>query len=376
MYTIDKNKEFQDGNLYYDKKNIFEIKDFDERRNHLRMNIVNSFGKEAPGTINLEDKKTKYRYIINEIKSQNQIYQIILERPAYNYKGFDFVVKVLKKDNPEDKIFINNNNTTSRPSHNDVKKDLIIKYKYDRKLYFWLIEQIKKIYYIDKSINYEEIREKQKEIDNSKNKNFFGLNIELLLNIIDWLFIEQDIRYWNGLGRKYIYNLFIAPIFELKRQNQNIRIVHYEADEKIDLDIEGKCNANFYFNELYLYSNENQFIKYNKNNCVENQLDTYYYHKMSNNTYLIKEKSFSYLKRLDKATKKYNELNVLEKNIKYLLGFDNRIWLYSSSSENIIEEINGISLNTKNFLISAKYIEKTDWIIILNENWKGSLNDI
>ena len=97
---------------------------------------------------------------------------------------------------------------------------------------------------------------------------------------------------------------------------------------------------------------------------------------MINNTYLIKENSFTYLKRLDKATKKYNELNILEKNIKYLLGFDNRIWLYSSSSEKIIEEINGISLNTTNFLISAKYIEKTGWIIILNENWKGSLNDI
>ena len=93
MYTIDKNKEFQDGKLYYDKKYIFEIKDFDERRNKLRMDVVNSFGAEAPGTINLEDKKTKYRYIINEIKSQNQIYQIILERPAYNYKGFDFVVR-------------------------------------------------------------------------------------------------------------------------------------------------------------------------------------------------------------------------------------------------------------------------------------------
>lgn len=376
MYTIDKNKEFQDGKLYYDKKYIFEIKDFDERRNQLRMDVVNSFGAEAPGTINLEDKKTKYRYIINEIKSQNQIYQIILERPAYNYKGFDFVVKILKKDNPEDKIFTNNNIPTSRPSHNDIKKDLIIKYKYDRKLYFWLLEQITKIYNIDKSINYEEIKEKQKEVDNSKNKNFFGLNMELLLNIIDWLFIEQDIRYWNGLGRKYIYNLFTAPIFELERQNQNIRIVHYEANEKIDIDIKGKCNSNFCTDELYLYSNENQFIKYNKNNCVENQLDTYYYHQISTNTYLIKENGFSYLKRLTKDTKKDNELNVIESNIKYLLGFDNKIWLYSSKSKNIIEEINGILLNTEDFLISAKYIEKTDWIIILNRNWKGSLNDI
>lgn len=373
MYTIDNDKEFQDGKLNYDIKKIYEIEDFDERRNCLRMKIVESFSKEAPGTINLKDNKTKYRYLIDEVETQNQIYQIILERPAYNYKGFDFVVKVIKKGNIKDKIFINNNNKTSRPSHNDIKKDLIIKYKYDKKLYFWLIEQIQKLYYIDKSLDYEKIRKKQKEIENSKNKNYFGLNLELVLKIIDWLFIEQDIRYWNGLGRKYIYKLFTAPIFELKRQNQNIKLMHYEKNNKCDLEINGKCNVNFCFNELYLYSNENQFIRYNNSNYEEGQLNAYYYHKMNKNTFLIKENGCSYIKN---GAKNEDKLNLTEKNIKYLIGFENKIWIYTSSYNEIVDEINGVLLTDINFLASAKYIEKTDWIILLNIDWKGNLDEL
>lgn len=33
-----------------------------------------------------------------------------------------------------------------------------------------------------------------------------GFSVEFLLKVIKWLFIEQDIRYWNWSGRNKLFN--------------------------------------------------------------------------------------------------------------------------------------------------------------------------
>ncbi|MCX7879934.1 MAG: hypothetical protein N2517_04670 [Ignavibacteria bacterium] len=40
-----------------------------------------------------------------------------------------------------------------------------------------------------------------------------GANVEVLLKTLKWLFIMEDIVYWNYLGRKKLYD-FISEVFD------------------------------------------------------------------------------------------------------------------------------------------------------------------
>ena len=55
----------------------------------------------------------------------------------------------------------------------------------------------------------------------AKEINFsVGENIEVLLKIIKWMFIEQDIRYWNFSGRLKLKN-YIDESFGTPYQEDN-----------------------------------------------------------------------------------------------------------------------------------------------------------
>lgn len=103
-------------------------------------------------------------------------------RPTFLNKGIDFQVWVERINGVEDK----------KPSHKDVFRDLGQK-KEENPAQFALLKKV-----IDRIWNCEPPDDVLKETNLSFKQ---GFPVEMLLKILKWLFIEQDITYWNYDGR-------------------------------------------------------------------------------------------------------------------------------------------------------------------------------
>ena len=157
-------------------------------RNFLRKLVVAIFSEEPPGKGG-SDKASKFIYIAEETSVGN----ILLVRPARNYKGYDFVIHL------DNWVF---SNKRTNPKHDDIVDDLVKKIKYQMSPCFksQLKDVIEKVYFChdpDDLLDYlpEELL-----------KPKVGLPIDALLKIIKWMFIEQDIRDWNYSGRAMLWN--------------------------------------------------------------------------------------------------------------------------------------------------------------------------
>ena len=156
-------------------------------RNTLRTLLLRKLIKEKAGTGNKE-KTSKYRYNVETLSCGNRIY---LTRPVPLNKGFDFIIHA------ENYTFMNGKDN---PKHDDIFNDLRIKKRENEVAYRQLLLMIDSVCLCndpdDIIINYTNI--------------FFngGFSIDLILKIIKWLFIEQDVRYWNWSGR----NMFMTRI--------------------------------------------------------------------------------------------------------------------------------------------------------------------
>jgi len=149
-------------------------------RRELRRKVVEQFLLEEPGT-GRGEKISKYVYYVEELEDGSRIF---LTRPAYLKKGFDFVIHV------EDKVFMNGKDN---PTHEDILEDLRKKKKENPKLYRRLHEAITRVY------NCEDPSEVLRDYSDLKFES--GFNVELILKVLKWFFIEQDIRDWNYSGR-------------------------------------------------------------------------------------------------------------------------------------------------------------------------------
>ena len=92
-YRIEDDKNIQEKKLFKFTSNRIEN---DEDRNLLRMRIVDVFGQEKPGS---EEKASKYKYIVEECIDEKK-YNVYLQRPAWNYNGFDFAICVEIEKSP------------------------------------------------------------------------------------------------------------------------------------------------------------------------------------------------------------------------------------------------------------------------------------
>lgn len=134
-----------------------------------------------------EDCGVKIRYYVEKLHSGKNIY---IERPAALNKGCDFKIYV------ED-LFLWKNGNDYPPSHDDaiqdirLKKEKLYRYQYNE-----LLKAITAIYCAE-------------PFDNAINKIMmlphFGWDYDLLLKLLRWFFIEQDITYWSGEGRDMLY---------------------------------------------------------------------------------------------------------------------------------------------------------------------------
>jgi hypothetical protein len=164
--------------------NIIEITqiNFSEDRSELRKQVINIFLDENPGT-GRHELTSKYRYITKAV----DIHEVFLSRPAQFNNGFDFTLNVSNIN------FNPGGRSTTRPTHQNIYDDLLQKKVENLELYNELKTEIDRIYNCQ-----------------TPTKTFFnfnnGLNSEILLECIKWLFIEQDVTYWNYSGRAMFYS--------------------------------------------------------------------------------------------------------------------------------------------------------------------------
>lgn len=143
-------------------------------------------------TYSIEDCHVKTRYYVETLANGKRIY---LERPTFLNKGCDFVLFA------EDVITFQNGNDKA-PSHNDVLQDLTTKKRaLTTEQYAELLEAIKCIY---------ELRPYSEAEKHVKDLPPIEWSYELLLKLLRWLFIEQDITYWAGDGREMLYTAILA----------------------------------------------------------------------------------------------------------------------------------------------------------------------
>ena len=155
--------------------------DFEENRKIIRNNIVDLFKTEKAGSGKGSDS-TRTIYCVEEIS--NEI--IFLKRPAVLNNGFDFEIHTKTKQ------FAGRIKT--RPRHQDII-ELLKKLKIENIDIFRDTQNIiDEIYNCDES-NIATIKYKVNNID-----------IETILKLIKWLFIEQDVTYWHFSGRKMFYD--------------------------------------------------------------------------------------------------------------------------------------------------------------------------
>lgn len=160
---------------------------FSTDRATLRKEIIGLFLEEEPGT-GKKHLTTRYKYVTKQLANACEVY---LSRPANFNNGFDFTLNVSKTNFCYNSI--PKKKASTRPTHGNICDDLREKKNENPALFLELKKQIDLIYNC--------------QIPTETNFNFQkGHSTELLLECIKWLFVEQDVTYWNYSGRAMFYN--------------------------------------------------------------------------------------------------------------------------------------------------------------------------
>lgn len=157
---------------------------FSHDRKAFRSEVINGFLAEEPG-MGKGELTSRYQYVVANFDN-NRVY---LQRPAQFNNGFDFTIHVSG---------INFNPTgrrTTRPTHHNILEDLRAKKSENEVLYEQLTKEIDLLFNC------------QSNQTNWATLHFnVGLSTPILLTCIKWLFVEQDVTYWNYSGRHMFYN--------------------------------------------------------------------------------------------------------------------------------------------------------------------------
>lgn len=157
-------------------------------RNEVRMRVIEALSQEKPGTGSGNDA-SKYIYYVETLKNGDRVY---LQRPANLHNGFDFLVCVENANYAGAGM-----RSRNYPKHEDFAADLADKKKENFEEYKKLYVLLKRVFYCDDVSD--------AEMDGLTFST--GFPVDHILKAIKWLFIEQDIRYWNYSGRQMTWGL-------------------------------------------------------------------------------------------------------------------------------------------------------------------------
>lgn len=158
-------------------------------RKDIRNYVISEFLNELPGR-GKKEFCSKYIYRVECIGDKNEIY---IRRPAALNKGMDFTIHV------KNYYFRKKGGNRDAPSHKDIICDLKLKKSIASNEYCKINEMINKIYKCE-TIGQNEYKNVNIEV---------GLQSKIVINVIKWLFIEQDVTYWNWSGRAMLMNKLI-----------------------------------------------------------------------------------------------------------------------------------------------------------------------
>lgn len=167
-----------------------------DTRETIRYELINLFLKERSGLdIDSDGTRPTYKYIVENLSP----YIIYLKRPAYLNKGFDFIVNV------ENMYFKNGDKKKHRnPSHEDII-NILLWYKNNNPKFYPEIQQYIQMIYNCQNIDISLTNRLPPFI----NYNGERIPIILILYCVKWLFIEQDITYWNYSGRNMLFSYLV-----------------------------------------------------------------------------------------------------------------------------------------------------------------------
>lgn len=158
-------------------------------REKIREELILLFLQEKPGC---ETESSGYKYIVENIAP----YNIYLQRPAPLNKGFDFVVNV------ENMYFkLGDKRRHRNPSHQDIVAVLLSYKQQFTQEYCKLRNLINRIFQCE---NFD-VAQEAKDLPPFTNYDGEMIPIAVILCSIKWLFIEQDITYWNWSGRFMLF---------------------------------------------------------------------------------------------------------------------------------------------------------------------------
>lgn len=191
-----------------------ENEDFDSRRKILRDQILAEFMVEPPG-IGRGVESSRWIYCVEDGCLDSKIY---IQRPAVLNKGMDFIVSITRPMS----FFAPTENdtlrTTSTPRHDSMYFPIAHIRDTDMQQYNLLLIYLKTVYLCHNATKIEKtyLREFSKIYEYSPTKNV-KLKIDCLTiaRTIKWLFLEQDVTYWNWSGRKMLWNALSEKFIEL-----------------------------------------------------------------------------------------------------------------------------------------------------------------
>jgi len=166
----------------------------------IRDEVIGWFLNEVPGTGNGVNT-SYYEYVVDNYSN----YEIFLKRPAMLNKGFDFTVNV-RSTNVSSKISFltkSGKRKVSNPSHDNIIDILDNLKKANSSFYTQNIIPIINQIYNCQSPGLGQQSIASFSLSHLANQQF---PIEIILLCLKWLFIEQDITYWNWSGRNKLYS--------------------------------------------------------------------------------------------------------------------------------------------------------------------------
>jgi hypothetical protein len=151
-------------------------------RNETRKNLVLEFLKEKAGT-GTGDKATNYRYSVERLKGDRWLF---ITRPTWK-KGFDFQISLenWRQTGSSHKVL-----------HSDITDDLKTK----------KIQSPESFKLLSNAINQVYLMNDPKDVLRTSKKMHFGkgLRIDLILCVLKWFFLLEEILYWNYNGRRML----------------------------------------------------------------------------------------------------------------------------------------------------------------------------
>lgn len=130
-------------------------------------------------------KGVTFRYPVENLQNG----QLFIARPGHK-KNFDFKVDVVTSFG------------FGEGSHLEIAQDLREKKKENKQKFKDLLSAITDIYNCSES-DVDKILENHPGLDKSFQR---GARVEILLKVMKWLFIMEDIVYWDNEGRAFLFN--------------------------------------------------------------------------------------------------------------------------------------------------------------------------